>query len=291
MRIKVALLCVILCLVIGCRSPHVEITTRDHDNVVVEEFTSELSKETDVVEELDEELEQIKKDKVLIINEIEDEVDKVEEVTIEKLEKNYELPEGFVYLDDVVPYAQYDIRYHTENNFVGEPIEGYVSSLAIGTKQMAEALSKVSEELYAQGYILLIYDAYRPAKAVSFFKLWAQTDDIKMKEHYYPNENKTDLFKKGYLASRSGHSRGSTVDLTLMYKDTLQLVDMGSDYDLLDEISSFNTKNITSEQASHRNILKDVMIKHGFKAYSKEWWHYVLKNEPYPDTYFDFDVE
>jgi len=207
------------------------------------------------------------------------------------IEKKYELPKGFVYLDDIVPYAQYDIRYFSDNNFVGNQIEGYKAPLAIGTLEMAEALVKVSEELYAQGFNLLIYDTYRPAKAVSYFKEWSKTDDTTMKEQYYPNESKSELFNKGYLSSRSGHSRGSTVDLTLVYNDTGELVDMGSEYDLLDEKSSFKTKNVTNEQAKMRELLRDTMVKYGFKEYSKEWWHYVLKNEPYPNTYFDFDVQ
>lgn len=211
--------------------------------------------------------------------------------TTEHIAKKNELPKGFVYLDEVIPYANYEIRYYSTNNFVGERVEGYKAPLAIATKEMANALTKVSEELYEEGYTLLIYDTYRPAKAVSFFKDWSLNSDESMKEQYYPNEQKNQLFKRGYLASKSGHSRGSTVDLTLVHKDTNELVDMGSDYDLLDEISSFNTKNITEEQASNRKKLMNVMIKHGFKEYSKEWWHYVLKNEPYPKTYFDFNVE
>lgn len=207
------------------------------------------------------------------------------------IQKQNLLPEGFVYLDEYVPYAQFDLRYYTENNFVGKQVEGYYAPYAIGTINMAEALEAVSEELYEQGYTLLIYDAYRPAKAVSFFKEWAKNEDITMKEQYYPNENKSELFKRGYLASRSGHSRGSTVDLTLIYNDTNELVDMGSEYDMLDEISGFNTKSITPQQANNRDLLRKVMVKHGFKEYSKEWWHYVLKEEPYPDTYFDFDVQ
>lgn len=210
---------------------------------------------------------------------------------LEKTNKKDQLPEGFVYLNEVVPYATYDMRYYSSNNFVGERIIGYEAPLAIGTKEMAQALAKVSEELYQEGYTLLIYDSYRPAKAVAFFKEWSMNGDESMKEKYYPNEHKNELFKRGYLSSKSGHSRGSTVDLTLVYKDTNELVDMGSEYDLLDEISSFNTTKITEEQANNRKILMNAMIKHGFKEYSKEWWHYVLKSEPYPKTYFDFNIE
>lgn len=215
------------------------------------------------------------------------------ELTIEEhqYEKRYQLPEGFVYLDEVVPHAEYDIRYFTSDNFVGEQVDGYNAPFAIGTKELATALAAVSEALYEKGYRLLIYDTYRPAKAVSYFKAWSQNEDTRMKEYYYPNEDKDELFKNGYLASRSGHSRGSTVDLTLLYNDTSEPVDMGSTYDMLDHISSFTTDLISPEQAENRELLKETMVKHGFKPYSKEWWHYVLKEEPFQNTYFDFDVE
>lgn|GEM_PF-718980 len=206
--------------------------------------------------------------------------------------KAYELPEGFVYLEDVLPDVQYEIRYYSEYNFVGRQIEGYYAPYAIATEEMAEALAKVSNEMAEDGYRLLIYDTYRPAKAVEFFKAWStDEDDTAMKDVFYPNEDKSQLFKRGYLSKKSGHSRGSTVDLTLVEADSGELVDMGSPYDLLDEISYFGTNLITKEQAANREILKKVMKKHGFKEYSKEWWHYVLINEPHPTTYFDFDVQ
>ncbi|MEK4248628.1 M15 family metallopeptidase [Paenibacillus sp. FSL W7-1287] len=206
--------------------------------------------------------------------------------------KAYELPEGFVYLEDVLLDAEYDLRYYGENNFVGRQVEGYLAPYAIATAEMAEALMQVSDEMRDAGYRLLIYDTYRPAKAVEFFKEWSEdVDDTLMKEDFYPNEDKRQLFKRGYLSKKSGHSRGSTVDLTLVHASSGELVDMGSPYDLLDEISTFATKQITPEQAANRELLKQVMNKHGFKEYSKEWWHYVLRDEPYPTTYFDFDVQ
>jgi len=205
--------------------------------------------------------------------------------------KAYELPDGFVYLEDVLPNVQYEIRYYSDYNFVGQQIEGYKAPYAIATEEMAEALVKVSNEMEAAGYRLLIYDTYRPTKAVEFFKEWSTDEDTTMKDIFYPNEDKSQLFKRGYLSKKSGHSRGSTVDLTLVEADSGELVDMGSPYDLLDEISYFGTSLITTEQADNRELLKQVMKKYGFKEYSKEWWHYVLNHEPYPTTYFDFDVQ
>lgn len=215
-----------------------------------------------------------------------------EVISSEVVVKLRNLPKGFVYLDEVIPTAQFEMRYYSDYNFVGTQIDGYLAPLAIGTSVMAEALLKVSKEVEPMGYQLLIYDTYRPAKAVQQFLVWSKdTDDISMKEKFYPNINKATLFKSGYLSSKSGHSRGSTVDLTLIHSDTEKEVDMGSPYDLLDEISHFSTKLITDEQAANRQLLQDVMVKYGFKPYSKEWWHYVLKNEPYPRTYYDFDVQ
>lgn len=206
--------------------------------------------------------------------------------------KQGNLPEGFVYLDEVILTAQFEMRYYSDYNFVGTQIDGYLAPLAIGTSAMADALLKVSNELAERGYQLLIYDTYRPAKAVQQFLAWSKdTDDIAMKEDFYPNIDKATLFKSGYLSSKSGHSRGSTVDLTLIDADTGKEVDMGSPYDLLDEISHFPTKLITDEQAANRQLLQDVMVKYGFKPYSKEWWHYVLKNEPYSSIYYDFDIQ
>lgn len=202
------------------------------------------------------------------------------------------LPEGFVYLDDVIPSAQYRNGYYNDHNFVGARIDGYLAPFAIATVEAAEALRAVGEEMAASGYQLVIYDAYRPQKAVDHFIRWSQdAEDIAMKESFYPNEGKDELFQLGYLARRSGHSRGSTIDLTLASAETGEEIDMGGPVDLLDERSHFATKQITEEQAANRSLLKDVMSRHGFKPYSKEWWHYTLKDEPYPDTYFDFDVE
>lgn len=210
----------------------------------------------------------------------------------EPVTKHNHLPKGFVYLDEVIPNAQYDIRYYSDNNFIGKPIKGYEAPLAIMTSKAATSLKKVNEDLEKQGYRLKIIDAYRPQKAVNHFISWSKNAvDTEMKELFYPDVDKRNLFKLGYLSSKSGHSRGSTVDLTLVYKRTGEEVDMGSRVDYLGEISSHGSKLITKEQRKHRYILKTAMVNRGFKPYSKEWWHYTLKNEPYPSTYFNFDVE
>ncbi|MEF2965012.1 M15 family metallopeptidase [Paenibacillus sp. M1] len=206
--------------------------------------------------------------------------------------KQNKLPKGFVYLDEVIPNAQYDIRYYGDNNFIGTRVKGYEAPFAIMTSEAANALKKVNDDLEKQGYRLKIIDAYRPQKAVNHFIAWSKDpNDTLMKEQFYPDVEKSKLFKLGYLSSKSGHSRGSTVDLTLVYKRTGEEVDMGSRVDFLGEISSHGSKLITKEQRTNRYILKTAMVNRGFKPYAKEWWHYTLQDEPYPSTYFDFDVE
>lgn len=201
-------------------------------------------------------------------------------------------PEGFVYIDQVIPTVKYDIRYYSENNFVGTRIDGYMTPEAILTNKAAQSLKAVSEDLDSQGYYIKVFDAYRPQKAVNHFMRWAKdVNDIKMKQWYYPNVEKKDLFKLGYIAEKSGHTRGSTVDLTLVCKTTGKELDMGSSYDFLDTISAHGTTRITPEEAANRRILKTAMEKHGFKSYAKEWWHYTLINEPYPNRYFDFNIK
>jgi len=223
----------------------------------------------------------------------------VEQEDVEKVEgeqrtteKKRNLPKGFVYLDDLIPTVQFDIRYYGNNNFVGKRINGYNAPLAIMTEEAAEALKEVQAELREKGFTLLIFDAYRPQKAVNHFMVWSKdAKDTKMKEQYYPNLDKSVLFQLGYIAEKSGHSRGSTVDLTLIDLKTGEKVDMGGNFDFFSEISHHSTDLITNAQAANRKLLKDVMEKHGFKPYLEEWWHYTLKNEPYPLQYFNFDVE
>lgn len=201
-------------------------------------------------------------------------------------------PEGFVYVHQLIPTVHCDIRYYDDNNFVGTRIDGYKAPVAIATMEAARALKEVSEELDRQGYHLKIFDAYRPQKAVNHFIRWSKDlNDTRMKALYYPHLDKKDLFNLGYLAKKSGHSRGSTFDLTLVDKKTGQELDMGSHFDFLDESSAHGTTLITPEQAANRKLLQDAMLGHGFKSYAREWWHYTLINEPYPNRYFDFDVK
>lgn len=213
-------------------------------------------------------------------------------VSQEKIVKKGALPKGFVYLDDIIPSAQYDIRYYGDYNFVGKRINGYKAPLAIMSLKGATALKKVNAELENKGYILVIYDAYRPQKGVNHFVRWSQdTHDVKMKKEFYPLLDKRNLFKLGFISSKSGHTRGSTVDLSLVHKSTGKEVDMGASFDFFGNISNHGTKLITKQQTGNRNLLKNVMVKYGFKPYSKEWWHYTLTNEPFPKQYFNFDVE
>lgn len=199
------------------------------------------------------------------------------------------LPEGFVYVSDVVPDAIQEIRYYSTYNFVGDRIDAYNAPVAILSKEAAEALKKASDDFIAQGYYIKIFDAYRPQTAVNHFIRWSQDkNDIKMKLFFYPDVNKEDLFKLGYIVAKSSHSRGSTLDMTLVDAKTGKEIDTGSPFDLFDEISHHNSDKITSVQQQNREIIKNTMERNGFNSYSTEWWHYTLSDEPYPDTYFDF---
>ena len=214
------------------------------------------------------------------------------EPAVEHESDQYSLPDGFVYVTDVIPTVQLEIRYFSEDNFTGAVIDGYEAPKAILAKEAAQALKIAADALYERGYCVKIYDAYRPQRAVNHFIRWAQDPfDTKMKEKYYPALDKSVLFELGYIAKRSGHSRGSTVDLTLVEISTGEELDMGGGFDFFGEISSHGTALITPVQEKNRNILQDAMVDAGFVAYSKEWWHYRLKDEPYPDTYFDFPVK
>lgn len=197
----------------------------------------------------------------------------------------------FVLLSEYVPDAILEIRYYSTYNFVGDRIDGYEEPVALLTKEAATALKAVSDDLKSKGYRLKIYDAYRPQKAVTHFMNWAKDlDDTRMKEYFYPDLDKSVLFDQGYIAEKSGHSRGSTVDLTLFDMETEKEVDMGGTFDFFGELSHPDYENITEEQYNNRMILREAMIAHGFKPLSTEWWHFTLKDEPYPDTYFTFPV-
>ena len=197
----------------------------------------------------------------------------------------------FVLLSEAVPDAILEIRYYSTYNFVGDRIDGYEEPLALLTEEAAEALREVSDELVEKGYRLKIYDAYRPQEAVTHFVEWSQDlDDTRMKEYFYPDLDKEVLFDEGYIARHSGHSRGSTVDLTLFDMETEKEVDMGGTFDYFGEESHPDYSGITEEQYENRMILREAMVNHGFKPLATEWWHFTLKNEPYPDTYFTFPV-
>lgn len=198
---------------------------------------------------------------------------------------------GFVLLSEAVPDVILEIRYYSTYNFVGDRIDGYEEPLAFLTKDAASALKNVSDELITKGYRLKIFDAYRPQKAVTHFMNWAlDENDVRMKKYFYPELDKKVLFPQGYIAEHSGHSRGSTVDLTLFDMTTEKEVDMGGTFDYFGELSHPDYRNITEEQYKNRMLLREVMLKHGFKPLVEEWWHFTLADEPYPDTYFTFPI-
>lgn len=190
----------------------------------------------------------------------------------------------------VIDDLTYDIRYYSPNNFTGNKINGYKAPVAYLTKEALSALSIAAQDLRNQGYRLLIWDSYRPQKAVDNFVTWINNPQDDGDKTFYPKLKKSDLLKGNYIAEKSGHTRGSTVDLTIIKKDG-SFVDMGGTFDLFSNISHPDYKKLTKEQKQNRKILHDAMIKAGFNGIDSEWWHYTLKNEPYPDTYFDFDVE
>ena len=198
---------------------------------------------------------------------------------------------GFVLLGSFVPHIVQEIRYYSTYNFIGDRIDGYEEPCALLTREAARALKAVASEMIVQGYRLKIFDAYRPACAVRHFVLWGIEDqDIRMKPYFYPELEKQELFAKGYIAKQSSHSRGSTVDLTLLDMSTGKELDMGSPFDLFSPISHPDCRDITEEQYENRMCLQRAMVRGGFIPMDCEWWHFTLKNEPYPDTYFEFPV-
>lgn len=226
------------------------------------------------------------------------------------------IPENFVDIKSVIPDIQLDIRYFGQHNFVGEKIDGYNAGKCIITKEAALALKKVQHDLNKFSLALKIYDCYRPQRAVNHFVKWAtEIDNTKTKKEFYPTVDKKNLFSDGYIADKSSHSRGSTVDLTIIPLPTPKQpiyrsgqkqyscylpanrrfrdngIDMGTGFDCFHELSHTENKNIGFQQRINRMLLKTLMEKHGFKNYDKEWWHYTLNNEPYADTYFDFPIE
>lgn len=201
-------------------------------------------------------------------------------------------PSGFVVLNDTVPGIFIEMRYYTIYNFIGDRVRGYEEPVALVTKETASALRNVVQELAPMGYTLKIFDAYRPQMAVDHFVEWAKDlKDTRMKQYFYPEENKASLFVHGYIASRSGHSRGSTVDVTLYDIHNDCDVDMGGTFDYFGYRSHPGYPNLSEQQKQNRNLLRSVMHKHGFRGIDTEWWHFTLNNEPYPGTYFNFPVK
>ena len=196
----------------------------------------------------------------------------------------------FAEIRSVIDDAAFDIRYYSPNNFTGNKIQGYKAPKAYMTKEALAALSKAAEDLRAQGYRILVWDSYRPQKAVDNFVKWINDPEDVGDKSFYPDLQKSDLIAGNYIMPKSGHTRGSTVDLTIIKKDGT-CVDMGGTFDLFSEVSHPDYAELTEEQKQNRKILHDAMIKAGFKGIDSEWWHFTLENEPYKDTYFDFDIE
>ena len=205
-------------------------------------------------------------------------------------EEAYSLPEGFVYLDEAVPGVYWDAKYASNDNFTGAVVDGYAGNRVALSKRMAAALLKARDLAAEKGLKLLVWDAARPQRAVDRFVEWSkEPEDGKTQDAHYPNLKKSQLFQEGYIARRSGHTRGAAVDLTLMDEGGTPL-DMGGAFDLMDEKSHHGAKGPTRIQTKNRNTLKKLMASVGLKSYESEWWHYSLRDEPFPGEYFDFVI-
>ena len=202
------------------------------------------------------------------------------------------IPKGFVYLSNIDATIQSELRYLSNNNFIGKTIDGYYNQCVIVSKETADALHKVQNILNKKGLSLKIFDAYRPQQAVNHFVKWAKVlSDTLTKRAYYPQIPKSELFKRGYIASKSGHTRGSTVDLTIIDIKTKKELDMGSPYDFFGMKSHPDYKKISKRQQKNRLYLRKIMLDNNFKPYANEWWHFTLRNEPFPKTYFNFPIQ
>ena len=202
------------------------------------------------------------------------------------------LEKGFVYLDKYIPGIKWDAKYAGCDNFTGRPVDGYIVNRVVIHEKAAEAVKRAQETFLKDGYCIFAYDAYRPVRAVEDFLRWMEApEDNKRKALHYPNIDKRDMKKLGYVAGKSGHSRGSTIDLTLVNKESGKEIDMGGIFDLMDERSHTLSKKITPEQLKNRLYLRKVMMDNGFTDYDCEWWHFRLIDEPFTDTYFDFVIE
>jgi D-alanyl-D-alanine dipeptidase len=201
------------------------------------------------------------------------------------------MKDDFTFVDERVPGMRWDAKYATWDNFTGKPVDGYGVNRIVGTTALCAALERAREHAASLGFGLLLWDGYRPQRAVDCFLQWAeQPEDGRTKLRHYPNIERAEMFAGGYVAARSGHSRGSTVDLTLYHLATGELAPMGGDYDLMDPVSHHGAPWITEIEAANRKDLQSIMTACGFDSYAREWWHYTLKDEPYPDTYFDFPI-
>ena len=197
----------------------------------------------------------------------------------------------FFFVDEFVSGIRWDAKYATWDNFTGRPVDGYGANRIVGAKALCAALEDAREEAASLGFGLLLWDGYRPQRAVDCFLRWSkQPENGRTKLRHYPNIDRAEMVEKGYVAARSGHSRGSSVDLTLFHLATGELASMGGDHDLMDPISHHGAKGITQVEATNRQCLRSIMEACGFQSYECEWWHYTLKAEPYPATYFDFPI-
>src|SRR5215468_4062796 len=197
----------------------------------------------------------------------------------------------FVFVDEFAPGIRWDAKYATWDNFTGKPVDGYVANRIVGTRALGAALRSAQERAASLGFGLLLWDGYRPQRAVRCFLRWSeQPEDGRTKLRHYPNIDRPEMFERGYVAARSGHSRGSTVDLTLYHLATGELAPMGGDHDLMDPVSHHDATGIGEFESRNRQLLRTIMEASGFKSYEREWWHYTLRQEPFPSTYFDFPV-
>jgi D-alanyl-D-alanine dipeptidase len=199
--------------------------------------------------------------------------------------------DDFVFVDQLVAGVRWDAKYATWDNFTGKPVDGYLANRIVGTRALCVALERARDKAATLGFGLLLWDGYRPQRAVDCFRRWStRPEDGRTKPRHYPNIARAEMFEQGYVAVRSGHSRGSTVDLTLYDLATGELAAMGGGHDLMDPISHHGAAGITPVEAENRQQLRSTMEACGFRAYAREWWHYTLKDEPYPDSYFDFPI-
>lgn len=201
------------------------------------------------------------------------------------------MEKGFVFLDEVLRGVRCDAKYATWDNFTGTPVDGYEVNRIVASYALANALLEAKTRAAALGFGLLLWDGYRPQRAVDRFLEWsAQPEDGRTKARFYPNIDRAQMFSHGYVAPRSGHSRGSAVDLTLYRLDTGELASMGGRHDFMDERSHHGARGVSGSEAQNRRRLCSIMEASGFERYDREWWHYVLIDEPYPDSYFDFPI-